>query len=388
VPGNGAEFVVTTAWDRYLSGGPLLESREHAMRFLPLLAVCLVSPVAFVCCDPSAGADSTVAGATKTGAGGAARPKVGFITNAVADFWTIAVAGANHAAVEFDVQLKVSQPTSKGRLMQQKNSMEDMVTLGFDGIAISPIDATNQTPLLNKIAKQTTLITHDSDAPSSDRVCFIGVDNYVAGRMCGEIVRDAIPDGGKIMMFIGNLDGDNGPRRRQGVIDELFGRSHDSSRRDPVGVVLVSDDKKWTILGCRTDGFDRTAAKDNAVDALTRHPDIACMVGLFEYNPPLILEALMRAKKLKKVKVVGFDENRTTLQGIRDGTVHGTIAQDPYSYGYQSVRVLAALARGDRSIVPAEKIIDVPAQKVLPGNVDAFEKALDTRLGKTPKSPK
>jgi ribose transport system substrate-binding protein len=342
------------------------------MRFLLFLALCLTTSLTFVACNEE---DSD-------------RPKIGFITNSVADFWTIAVTGAKKAAVEFDVYLKVSQPTSKGKLIEQKNFMEDMVSLGFKGIAISPIDALNQAPLLNDIAKKTSLITHDSDAPTSDRMCFIGVDNYVAGRMCGELIRDAIPDGGKIMLFIGSLDGDNGPSRRQGVIDELFGRSKDPSRRDAVGKQFASDDKKWTILGCLTDGFDRTTAKDNAVDTLTKHPDVDCMVGLYEYNPPLILEALKQAKKLKKVKVVGFDENRATLQGIRDGIVHGTIAQDPYNYGYLSVKLLAAIARGDKSMIPANKVIDVPAQKVVAANVDAFEEALDTRLGKKAKTPK
>ena len=47
------------------------------------------------------------------------------------------------------------------------------------------------------------------------------------------------------------------------------------------------------------------------------------MVGLFAYNPPLILEALKQGDKLGKVKVIAFDEADATLQGIKDGTVHG-----------------------------------------------------------------
>jgi len=37
------------------------------------------------------------------------------------------------------------------------------------------------------------------------------------------------------------------------------------------------------------------------------------MVGLFAYNPPLMLEALAQASKLGQVKVVAFDEDDATL---------------------------------------------------------------------------
>ena len=68
---------------------------------------------------------------------------------------------------------------------------------------------------------------------------------------------------------------------------------------------------------------------------------------LFEYNPPLILEVLEQANKLGQVKVVAFDENDRTLKGIQDDQVQGTIAQDPYMYGYKSMEYLAKLHKGE-----------------------------------------
>ena len=71
----------------------------------------------------------------------------------------------------------------------------------------------------------------------------------------------------------------------------------------------------------------------------------ACMVGLFTYNPPLCMEALKQAGKLGQVKVVAFDEAPETLEGIKDGTVHGTVVQNPFEYGRQSVQVLRELVK-------------------------------------------
>ena len=106
------------------------------------------------------------------------------------------------------------------------------------------------------------------------------------------------------------------------------------------------------------------------------------MVGLFGYNPPLLLEALKQAGKLNQVKVVAFDEDDATLQGIKDGTVHGTVVQNPYMYGYKSVEVLLALRKGDKSVTPASKFIDIPARQIRKDTVDAFWNDLKTKLGK------
>jgi ribose transport system substrate-binding protein len=307
------------------------------------------------------------------------RPSFAFITNGVADFWEHARAGVIAAGKELGVDVSVITPSS---ITDQTRKLEDLLTRGTDGIAISPINPENQTEAINRAAAQTNLITHDSDAPQSNRLVYIGMDNYQAGLMCGQTLREAMPDGGKVMIFVGRLDQDNARRRRQGFIDSFLGRKPDPSRNDPPGTSLTSDDGKYTILGTMTDQFDRAKAKANVEDAITRHPDLAGMVGLFEYNPPAMLEALERIGKLGKIKVVAFDENALTLQGIRDGTVVATIVQNPYQYGYQSIVVLNQLHRGNQSIIPDNLFIDIPARVINQSNVDEFWQEIENRLGK------
>ena len=282
------------------------------------------------------------------------RVQVGYVTNGVASFWVIAGAGAEAAGRDLDVDVDVLMPAAG--IADQKRMLEDLVTRGVDGIAVSPIDPANQTELLDTLARRTHLITHDSDAPEADRLYYVGMDNYDAGRLCGALVTEAIPDGGTVYLFIGRLEQDNARRRRQGVIDEILGRNVDPDRYDPPGAVLEGNG--YTILGTLTDQFDRAKAKANAEDALSRHGDIDAMVGLFAYNPPLILEALKQAGKLGQTKVIAFDEADETLQGILDGTVHGTVVQNPWEYGYQSVEILTALARGNDEELPPSEFID------------------------------
>tara|TARA_R110002096_G_scaffold44488_5_gene119539 strand:- start:258 stop:1259 length:1002 start_codon:yes stop_codon:yes gene_type:complete len=308
---------------------------------------------------------------------GPKKKRFAYVTNGVAEFWTLAQTGAEQAALDLGVEVSVLMP---GSLSDQKQMLEDSLTRGVNGIAVSPIDPSNQTDLLNSVAAAAALITHDSDAPESERQAYIGMDNYVAGRLCGELIKEALPDGGEIMILIGRMEQDNSRKRRQGVIDELLGRPEDSTRFDPPGAVIKGGE--YTVLGTLTDGFDLAKAKANAEDALSRHPGIDAMVGLFAYNPPAILQALEQAGKLGEVKVIGFDEDEQTLAGIQAGSVHGTVVQNPYEYGYQSVRLLNQLSAGDVSALSDGEFIQIPGRQIRKDNVDAFWADIKVKLGK------
>ena len=270
------------------------------------------------------------------------RPRIAFITNGQASFWDVAEKGAQAAAKDLDVNVDVFMPTDD--VAGQKRVIEDLLIRGVTGIAISPIDPAGQTDLLNSAAERTLLIAHDSDAPESKRLCYIGMNNYDAGRMCGEIVRQALPEGGNIILCVGRLDQLNARQRRQGTMDAILGREPDESRFDPPGKVV--SENGYTVLDTLVDGFDFGKAKADASDAISKYPNLNCMVGLFAYNPPLCLEAVREAGKTGQIQLVGFDEDQSTLQGIIDGEIFGTVVQNPYQYGYDSVRLLAELARG------------------------------------------
>ena len=171
--------------------------------------------------------------------------------------------------------------------------------------------------------------------------------------------------------------------RRQGVIDELMGRDNDSSRYDKPGEVVKND--KYTILDTRTDNFDFGAAKALAEDAIAKYPDLGCMVGLFAYNPPYILEAMKGADKLGKIQLVGFDEADETLQAIKDGHCIGTTVQNPYEYGYTSVKVLNGLAHG-KSLkdlgIPDSGFLNIRGRNITKENVDEFWADLKKKTGK------
>ncbi len=342
------------------------------LRSISLLIALLLGLTA--CNKPAEPAGSPAPGGSD---GAVKKRKIAFVSNGVASFWTIAAAGVKTAGEKLGVDAQTLMPVEG--ISDQKRMIEDLLTKGVDGIAVSPIDPANQTDLLNTAAKRAKVITHDSDAPNSDRLVYIGMDNYKAGRMCGDLVREAMPNGGSVMIFIGRMEQDNAKRRRQGTIDAILGRPANPANFDAPDKVIEGNG--FRILGTLTDQFDRAKGKANAEDALAKYPDIGGMVGLFAYNPPLMLEALQQAGKLNKVKVVAFDEDDATLDGIKKGTVHGTVVQNPYMYGYKSVEVLNDILTGKAGAVPADKFIDIPARQIRKDNVDEFWTDLKAKVG-------
>ncbi len=93
----------------------------------------------------------------------------------------------------------------------------------MDAIAVSPIAPADQTEFLNHVASKTLLICQDSDAPDSKRVCYIGTDNFSAGVDAGKLIKQALPNGGKIMVFVGFADAQNSKDRFGGIKKELEG---------------------------------------------------------------------------------------------------------------------------------------------------------------------
>ena len=280
--------------------------------------------------------------------------KVAIVTNCTATFWDLCEAGAKKAAADNDVELLFRQPERNSSEVQ-KPIIDSWVSQGVSGIGVSVIDPKGQTEDLKVVAGKMPLVTMDNDAEGSARLCYIGVDNKEAGRAVGRLAKKALPNGGTIALFIGNNTSANALARPAGVLEELA--TPEANGKPGNHPLRPEISGKWYGKYFLVDGEPKTddtvteRAIANARDMLNRIdgvPDIA-LIGLYAYNPPAILEAV-RAKKLAgKVKIIGFDEDLITLAAVASGDIEGTVVQDPYNYGYKTVEILAAEARGDTS---------------------------------------
>ena len=287
------------------------------------------------------------------GASAADKKTLAFVVNVPSDFWKAAEAGVKKAQGElpnYDLELKYPE---QGAAAIQQRLMDDLIAGGVAGIIVSAVDPKTESDYLNKVGEKIALFTTDSDAPQTSRVVYIGSSNVLAGQQAGQIMVKALPGGGKCMGYVGLLGADNAKERIQGVRDTIKGT-------------------KIELVDVRGDDGDQTRAKRNVEDTLTANPDINCMVGFYSYNTPQIYAALKDAGKLGKITVIGFDGDPVTLGGVKEGTIAGTVVQQPFEWAYQGMKNMAKYLEGDKSWVPDNKLMIIPTKVIDQAGVDAY----------------
>ena len=281
------------------------------------------------------------------------KTSIAFVAGAATDFWTFARAGckkAEHVLGSVSVEFRF---TPGGTAVEQKRVIDDLMVKGISGMIVTPLDPLNQAMLIDQVASQIPVIITDSDIPGSKRICYIGTDNVLAGREAGKLIKELLPNGGQIVMFVGKIDAQNAKERIEGVEAELQGTT-------------------IRILDIRTDDIDRIRAKANVNDVLVKYSDVDCLVGLWSYNGPMILAAVKDAGKLGQVHIVAFDEEQDVLNGVKDGYIYGTIVQQPFEFGYQSVCMLSRYLQGDKTVIPPDGKIVIPTSVIKQPQAEEF----------------
>jgi len=264
--------------------------------------------------------------------------RLAFVTNTTNEFWAIVRHGCNSAAQNLgnvDVDFRFF---TNSTVEAQEEILSALVASGVDGIAISPIDAEKQTAFLNQIAAKTLLVCVDSDAINSKRLCFIGSDNIAAGKQAADLLKAALPQGGKIILCVGYPNAQNAKDRIQGIQNGLAG-------------------SKIEIIDTLADETKIAVAQKNAQDALAKYPDLAGMVGLYSYNGPAILTAVRGAGKAGKVKIVCFDDDDDTLAGVASGDIYGTVVQVSTRFGYEAIKRMDKYLCGDKTQLSGGNIL-------------------------------
>lgn len=295
-------------------------------------------------------------------------PRVVFVTGGSGPYWQISVAGAKAAADELDVQLTVEMPATEENAAEQSQILSSLNVDQVQGVAVSPLDAEGQIYLLNRLSEKMPVITFDSDAPLSNRQRYVGTTNYGAGRESAALVREAVPDGGEIAILAASLTKRNNIERKDGFTDALQSDLEGES----------ATPSSYSIVSYLVDDGDTERCARNIRQVLQEHPDVKCFVGMNGHHGPVLVETLQAEGKLGDIKLVVFDAFPETLDGIAAGHIYATLAQDPYEYGFESVRTLKDLiARGHAVTLLGHGTIHFYAQPVRQEDLEAFRQRLE-----------
>ncbi|MBW4034745.1 MAG: sugar ABC transporter substrate-binding protein [Proteobacteria bacterium] len=242
----------------------------------------------------------------------------------------------------------------------EAQTVQDLVTRGINGIAISVADAGSMARVIDRArAAGIPVITFDADAPASKRQAYVGTDNLALGKALGEQLLKAHPTPGTYAMISGGPAAENLAQRVKGVEDVLGPKGWKEVSGSPT---FCNDD---SALGVQ-----------QMTDLTTAHPGLSAIVAvggwpLFTQNA---YDDFYNKHKTDidagKLTIVSADTLPAELTELKAGEVSALVGQQPYAMGAKAMQTLLALAQG-KTVQPIQYVgLDV----VTKANVDQFMK--------------
>ena len=187
---------------------------------------------------------------------------IGFVVHTTSgDVMAAIEYGAKAAAEDYGVKLTYTGPADSDNT-QQISMFESLVAAGCDAIVIIAGDSTVwDEPIAAAVEKGVTVVITDSDAPTSQRAAYFGVNTAKLAYDLGTAVRAQTGDEGTVALGVCVL----GPE------------SH-TIRAEQVKAAYEGTDMQFTEV-FETD-LDTTLNYNNWENILTSNPELKAMVGL------------------------------------------------------------------------------------------------------------
>jgi ribose transport system substrate-binding protein len=285
-------------------------------------------------------------------------------TNIKVPYWQSAAAGFGQAAGRLGVGYAFEGPDSYDPAAE-RDAFESALQKKPTGILVSVADPSALKDSIDKaIAAGIPVITMDSDAPDSNRLFFIGTNNYEAGMTGGKRLAQELKGRGTVAVYTmpnqPNLD-----ERLRGYKAALepFPNIKLTHIVDVKGDPRVAFDSTTQFLG---------NDKKEHIDAFV------CLEALSGKEVASVLDDY----KVKGRTIIAMDTDPDTLQWIEKGVIAATISQKPYTMAYVGLMMLDNLhheppkslaadwAHDTFASVPA--FVDTGSALVDKSNVDAF----------------
>jgi methyl-galactoside transport system substrate-binding protein len=280
---------------------------------------------------------------------------------------------ANGVANVDIVDSQNSQPT-------QNDKVDLFVSKKYNAMAINPVDRTAAGVIIEKAKAANIPVVFFNREPLADdmkkwdKVYYVGAKAEQSGTMEGELLVDywkAHPEADK------NKDG-----KIQYIMLTGEPGHQDATLRTKFSIQAIEDaGLKVEKLAEDTAMWDRVKAQDKMATFLSAHGDK--MEAVLANNDDMALgaiEALKAAgyfKDSKYMPVVGVDATAPALQALSDGTLLGTVLNDAKNQGGATLKLAAALAKGETPSkdntgydITDGKYVWVPYKKITKDNMN------------------
>ena len=191
----------------------------------------------------------------------------------------------------------------------------------LDGVIIQPVSATKLDNAINQLtARGIPVVTVGSDAPDSQRLCFVGCDAIKSGRIGGQLLAAFMGGQGHVFLDSGHSDQEQAKKRAEGLTARL------NEHHPQVKVYLPSDEDRQ---------LSTTDIITNLVKQHRIH-GIFCTSGTSTVH----LGQLLQRLDASHVCLVGFDLSPDAEQLMREGWIRVILDQKPDVHAYEAVKLL------------------------------------------------
>ena len=227
--------------------------------------------------------------------------------------------------------------------------VQDLISKGVAGIAISPSNAPAMANMLKAAAPTMPIITVDADLLPEDkalRKTYFGTNNYDMGVGMATELKKLKPEGGTVCLQLGNVAAANINERAAGFRDTIAGAK---------GTEKLNNTNGWTEAdGCPTyTNDDIPTANQQMADVFTAQPDLDAFVlvgGWAQFGPQAYAQntdQVMDRLKSKDLVIIAGDTLPPQTQAFREGRSHFQIGQRPYQMGNEAPDILISLIKGE-----------------------------------------
>ena len=286
-----------------------------------LLLALTVSSIFFAACDKAASPPSA----------GAKKLTIALLPKSKGNqFFITCEKGARKAADEVGATLLFDGPTNNDPA-KQNEIVENWITLGVDAIAAATQNKEGLSSVLKKArARGITVVTYDSDANADARTFFV---NQATAQGIGEMLMDTAA----------KLCGEEG---EFAIITGTLTAGNLNAWRGFIEARLAAKYPRMTLVATKPCDDDKDRAQQEAVNLLSAHPNLKCLMGITSPAVPGAAEGVKQAGKSGVVKVLGLGLPSENRAYVKEGVTQAVILWNLEDLGYLTVKTVAAVASG------------------------------------------
>jgi ABC-type sugar transport system substrate-binding protein len=273
-------------------------------------------------------------------------------------FYSKLISTAKKTAEELGVSLDIE--SGRNDMSSEIAVIQQFVSQGVDAILVSPSNSVAIAPVVQQVNQANIpvlAVNLPVDTSTGAKVVtYVGVNDFAFGQKQGELLVKTVGENAKVGYIMGRLGVAAQLQREAGLKDTLS--------RYPGIKIVETQSSDW----------DNSKALAITQDYLSKYPQ-GTLQAIVGQGPEVVTgAAFARQTGRTDVKFIAGDFPADVKAAIADGTLVGTVDQDPAPQGEFGIRDAVAWLKGDKGSVPQPNHY-LPLPIVTKDNVDKFPAA-------------